>query len=122
MISPGVEISIAGGGEEMERELNTCLFFSSFFFFNSYYSLFRVQENCMQCELWHKQNPSQNHKVQKKHIHPGPGRPTHHPKSLWYGTNRTPATPKPKLPSTLHVEQKLAKEKHGEEATGEPAP
>ena len=49
MISRGVEISIAGGGEEMECDLNTCpLSFFSLFFFNSCYSLFKVQELRMQ--------------------------------------------------------------------------
>jgi len=45
MISRGVEISIAGGGEEMVRVyLVVVFFFISFFSFYIIYSLFMVQE------------------------------------------------------------------------------
>jgi len=94
MKSHCVEISIAGGVEEIVRDSNpTSSFF--FFFFIKCFILIKHWE----------QRPRGVLAIAKKKPHPLAFYPprrqgkSHQPKSLWYETNRTPATQNKKSPS-----------------------
>ena len=90
MISHGLEISIAGGIVEMVRGpmLRRFLFLFCFFFLYHVLCIFNYGEQRLRAALaMAKKKPDVPWMYP-----PRPHGKSHQPKSLWSGTNRTPAT------------------------------